>query len=394
MMNKAFSSALNVILVSLVLWSCDEEKSATLPDIDVQFDIKNPSTFNGVDGKVTTTLAGGQDPMFFYWSNGDSTKDLTNVSAGTYSLKVVYGNVGVAYYEDIVVGQPAATPLTVSSTVMNATYYTANNGSIVLDKSSIAGGIPPYKLIWNDNPKDTLSFKFNLYAGQYKLTIIDQAEKKEADSANYPFQNKTDIIFTVTQPDFVCGADSIIDYNGIRYATVNVNGECWTKSNLRSSNYSDGTPIVDRFCFSVYCGDTRGAHYSYQAAINSSQAGDSSTIYQGVCPNGWHVPNVNEWDGLSQFLVVDGNGGSGTNIKQKLLGTGSSSGLDFLLAGSFGYDLNASGKEAVFWSSTTSKLNSSNGLYFMLTEAAFPSSFTKGGASKDSGLCVRCIQDK
>jgi len=52
----------------------------------------NVSFHHSSDGSVTTTISGGTSPYTFSWSNGSTAQNLTNVSAGTYTLLVTDKN--------------------------------------------------------------------------------------------------------------------------------------------------------------------------------------------------------------------------------------------------------------------------------------------------------------
>ena len=98
----------------------------------------------------------------------------------------------------------------------------------------------------------------------------------------------------------------------------------WMSNNATFKNYADFTKVA-------YMEDgNAGALYSYyDAYANHKGEGDA----QGVCPNGWHMPNLDEWawtvamikaeagcddnDGrcLVNALVKDGSEASGLNIE-------------------------------------------------------------------------------
>ena len=63
------------------------------PDsIRVSF-LTQASTFeNSLDGNIITTIVGGTPPYYYLWSNGSNTKDLYNVSSGTYTLTITDSN--------------------------------------------------------------------------------------------------------------------------------------------------------------------------------------------------------------------------------------------------------------------------------------------------------------
>jgi hypothetical protein len=61
----------------------------TEPDsLSLSADITDESGSGANDGSITLTVAGGTPPYFFLWSTGDTTKDLTGLTAGTYDVTV------------------------------------------------------------------------------------------------------------------------------------------------------------------------------------------------------------------------------------------------------------------------------------------------------------------
>lgn len=105
-----------------------------------------------------------------------------------------------------------------------------------------------------------------------------------------------------TAPKPCPGAPTAVDYDGNVYQTVQIGSQCWLKTNLRTTHFSDGTEIAmrdennyndDRI--SIYFDDpqsdpiTYGFYYNANAALNG----------RGICPEGWHVPIDEEWTVLA-----------------------------------------------------------------------------------------------
>ena len=118
-----------------------------------------------------------------------------------------------------------------------------------------------------------------------------------------------------TLPPFYCGIDSVTDYDGNAYPTVEIGEQCWMKENLRTTHYADGTEILvgdpnstyPFFPFTPYrCAPGNnnanvpvyGLLYNGFAACGTSL----SDFYQGVCPEGWHLPNQNEYEQLIDYV--------------------------------------------------------------------------------------------
>ena len=112
--------------------------------------------------------------------------------------------------------------------------------------------------------------------------------------------------------------ETVIDIDDNIYRTVVIGEQTWMAENMRATRYADGSPIPmveedvvwegmtpsDR----AYCwyendpenGGYYGALYSWAAASNSD--GLSEGPVQGVCPEGWHLPDDEEWKQLEKHL--------------------------------------------------------------------------------------------
>ena len=118
-----------------------------------------------------------------------------------------------------------------------------------------------------------------------------------------------------------CG-DTIADFDGYRYSSVRIGCQCWTGENARSEHYSDGTP-VDNFRYyndSDSLENIYGKLYTWYTAVrvpegdnNAEPSGTTdpfgTTYVQGICPEGWALPTVNE------YMQMIANSGDATHAK-------------------------------------------------------------------------------
>lgn len=120
---------------------------------------------------------------------------------------------------------------------------------------------------------------------------------------------------TVIGP-FYCGIDSVADYDGNRYPTVEIGTQCWMKENLRTTHYPDGMTIPEYpSSYDNYRrapGDNSGnvPIYGYLYSLEAVRYGEpsihnitDSVRVQGICPSGWHVPSQSEFSQLVNFVV-------------------------------------------------------------------------------------------
>ncbi|WP_020532641.1 FISUMP domain-containing protein [Flexithrix dorotheae] len=366
----------SLLITLTILISCEESELSNPEELKINANISNATSYNGSDGAIDVELTGGIPPYNYFWSNGATTQNISGLEAGEYTLRVVFGNSGVstATYE---VMQPDPTPIDLGESITNVSSYNGNDGTIELN---VTGGTAPYTYLWSNEEEGPVITK--LSAGVYTVTVTD---------ASLPNPITSTQSFSVTQPDFVCGKDSVMDVDGNFYPTVKIGDQCWTATNLRTKHNPQNPEeeIAGRFCKGSNCSGAEGAHYTWEGIMNGESSVSGEEKVQGIAPEGWHIPTKEEWATLASWLAIEGNGGSGTNVPNKMRGSNSSSGFDALNAGNFGYDV-FEGDIAVFWSATENPNDENRAWYRLINE--FPI-FSQGHEDKRNGLSLRCIKD-
>lgn len=170
---------------------------------------------------------------------------------------------------------------------------------------------------------------------------------------------------------FCPSAPVVKDHEGNAYRTVQIGSQCWMAENMRCTTSPTGKHWLREPHFtaaqpqySPYYAiplDTRyGVLYSWAAAIDRSdqvKSGKSFTnTVRGICPEGWHLPNNEEWGKL--FTTLGGSNIAGELMKAPtrqwqphLIIQRSMIGFDATPVG--GYTENGwqySGMQAFFWS--------------------------------------------
>ena len=98
--------------------------------------------------------------------------------------------------------------------------------------------------------------------------------------------------------------DSLQDYDGNEYASVNISNKCWMTENLRTRHYFDGRLIANIYEYQTILNPTvpqnYGLLYGWEDAVDANKPATraassvSPTYIQGVCPTGWHIPTADE----------------------------------------------------------------------------------------------------
>jgi len=145
-------------------------------------------------------------------------------------------------------------------------------------------------------------------------------------------------IVTPPAPSFTCGTSTMTDKDNNIYSTVSIGSQCWTTTNLKVTQYDDGSLIPDLTSSTSSPWATSGARTDYFGAtgIPSGQTYVSTYGYlynwyavndlRKLCPAGWHVPTDAEWTIMIQTLdpsqaVNSGNVSTFTGVQSSTAGT-------------------------------------------------------------------------
>ena len=226
-----------------------------------------------------------------------------------------------------------------------------------------------------------------------------------------------EVAFSTPVP-FVCGTNTVSDYEGHIYNTVQIGDQCWMKENMRATKYSDGTSITKasvtqessgtRYYYDPGQAANYGYLYNWPAAKGPSSV---SANNQGICPTGWHVPSDGEWTQLTQYVGSQSNylcSNSSSYIAKALASTtgwnssnsqcavgntpagNNATGFSAVPAGyHYGSSFGDSGNCAYFWSSTEYHSSSVYSRYLFYYNA-FVYSYSN---FKSNGYSVRCLRD-
>lgn len=141
--------------------------------------------------------------------------------------------------------------------------------------------------------------------------------------------------------EFLKGAE---DIDGNFYKIVQIGSQLWMKENLRTSRYRDGSNLLSDLEDSEWGTISLGAYavYPHELIPGYESDEDVADVFgyrynwyavgddRGLCPDGWKVPNTEDWEMLRIFL---GDGNIGGQIKHTEYweepNTGASNSSDF-----------------------------------------------------------------
>ncbi|SNS07778.1 gliding motility-associated C-terminal domain-containing protein [Belliella buryatensis] len=160
------------------------------------------------NGTIELGITGGQAPFTYEWSNGAKTAKITNLKAGSYSVKVndaVGCSVNGVF--EVKAGEEAVGLKLVG--VEQITCHGSEDGAIEVE---IVGGVAPFSVLWSDGVKDSLK-RTGLKAGAYTVRVSD------AGGCN------TEQVVNITAPQALnARLDNTLDVN---CATGEVIGVAW-----------------------------------------------------------------------------------------------------------------------------------------------------------------------
>ncbi|TVQ87846.1 MAG: hypothetical protein EA393_09975 [Bacteroidetes bacterium] len=107
---------------------------------------------------------------------------------------------------------------------------------------------------------------------------------------------------------FVDLNSTVTDIDGNVYRTVIIGDQEWMAENLRVTHDASGNDIT-RYCYDndeTNC-ELYGGLYTWHTVMNGqSGSNNNPSGVQGICPAGWHVPSVEEWTELINYVAAQG----------------------------------------------------------------------------------------
>lgn len=232
----------------------------------------NVSCNGFTDGGIDLTVVGGTPNFTYNWSNGSIYEDLSNISAGSYTVIVTDTN-NCSATKTINLNQPPA----LQSGITSPTYIGGNNiscdglqdGSIDLQ---VNGGTPSYTYAWigPGGFNSVVEDPTNVGAGTYQVTITDTNGCSLTDFIT--LTSPAPVSVSLSSPSFNGGYNlsCFNDTSGAIDLTVSggipVYTYSWTGPNAYMSNMEDINGLL------------AGTYYVIVTDTNSCTSFDSITI--------------------------------------------------------------------------------------------------------------------
>lgn len=136
---------------------------------------------NANTGAINLLVSGGSAPFTYAWSNGTTTEDLVNISAGNYLVTVKDAN-GCSQQAQYSINRP---PPIVTAVITKTDFDCPTKFVKQTFVASVSGGVPPYQLVWSSGIVSGPNNEF-MNTSQNGTVILNVTDAIGCKS-NYPF---------------------------------------------------------------------------------------------------------------------------------------------------------------------------------------------------------------
>jgi gliding motility-associated-like protein len=227
-----------------------------------------------VDGEIDLTVADGNPPFTYSWSNGATSEDLTGLSEGTYTV-VITDSEGCVDTVTADIIEPDS--LSIDEQVTPISCWGEVDGRIVV---TVLGGTFPYSYTWS--PVGAGNTANNLPEGTYTLVVVDARGCTITESYN------------IVEPDSMTIDADISQYDNGWQISVENGSDGWIDLNVTGGNQpfdymwdnGETTEFISDLVagtYTVIVTDSNGCEQEASFLLEQPLA---PVLYTGFSPNG------------------------------------------------------------------------------------------------------------
>ena len=306
----------------------------------ISLTITGPASVNrcgatSVEEIYSTTLVGDNESDYtFDWSVGSSTTTKDTVVFTSTSPSSITVTCTATNIPDTSIKVVGSITTTVTNNTNNKPAFTTCEDELYSQIKSVSSTV---SLNWGDGHtitgSDVVVGAANTYTpGVYTITAEGSTGCKVTKQVRFGLSQPctVDSWKSNEKGPSETSIDSLKDVENHWYAVVQIGSQCWMKSNLRTTRYSDSTSIENgtgstnaqetgkicyykptensnnysNYSYSLYDEVEDGLYYTWYAVMrgNSGSTNNAPSMYQGICPEGWHVPSIAEWNNLISYV--------------------------------------------------------------------------------------------
>ena len=238
--------------------------------IDASLATANPSCADSNDGTINLEIIDGQSPFTYVWSTGDTTKNISGLPGGSYSVSILDAH-GDTLNLSTELTAPA--PLSLTYEISNSTCQGNDDGSISVEAK---GGSGPYEYNWSHGSSEKVLS--GLSSGQYEVTVTDQSGCTYTESFTVEAINQIQVSAEVLNPS--CTED-----NGAIDLTVSGGSGNYTFLWLDGATTEDRAGLATGY-YNVTVTDENGCTSSRTFSVKTDNPLNvSGTIIPTGCPD-------------------------------------------------------------------------------------------------------------
>ena len=248
------------------------------------------------DGRITLLPQNGAAPYTYSMDGNNIVVDNAYIvnnpyltipapTAGTHEFRVKDANGCVATKAYNVEG-----PVDCSSTNLGLNKQITDRTIKVQGRN----GRSPYQYALDGRPYSDNNVFTSLSPDTYTVHVKDDNGCEVSEQVEVVVDN------TSSQSATPCaGAETVTDVDGNVYPTLKIGTQCWMAENLRTTRYANGDAVPI-----LYPNDSAdlkskyGLLYTWNTATGAISSGTNPSGVQGICPDGWHIPSLAEWEQL------------------------------------------------------------------------------------------------
>ncbi|MCQ2285692.1 MAG: gliding motility-associated C-terminal domain-containing protein [Bacteroidales bacterium] len=218
--------------------------------LDAQEALQNVSCYEGTDGAISISPTGGTAPYFYTWSNGCSTSQMNNLTAGNYSV-IITDALGCRTLDTFQITQPQPISIElISSESVECDQIC--DGSLTVSANGGNGG---FQYLWLNG--ETGNTATQLCAGIYTVYATDTKGCKATSTFSLSDNSANTLQWTSQPPHCYHECDASIsltlDFNGEDYQVKWNNGSTSdTLTNLCAGVYSAEIDVVTGCHYTIF----------------------------------------------------------------------------------------------------------------------------------------------
>lgn len=306
--------------------------------------------------------------VFDFKNSGDSA--IVRFELTDFNKNKVYDSLTVYYFDGSVYGNSVKA------------WYHVKNQTCYLGQETVfqnRSANNPISYIWDfgDGTTSTEEHPTHTYTqvGEYPVTLIAKG------------MNSKDTITFIHAVKIIEGLIVEYDFDNNEYRCIPIGDQIWFSQDLKTSVYNNMNPIQGKkYPWLLYnFMEDHGYLYNWSALLNNT----TNDIYS-ICPNGYHVPSIEEWKTL--FEAVGGKQIAGKKLKapypywniEENSGDNSSD-FDAIASGDEKSEFTTKG---YYWTATEATIDSAYAIVFDYSD-----SVSIIPVPKNKYISVRCIKN-